>query len=348
MKTLKKHRSSAVLATAGMLALTACGEVGGGDAEGGSAPATGESELAFATLSQGTAWYSHGISVGNTIADQAEDITNVEVLTYAGGIGNPELVAEGEVDLAFSFNTFTGWAYEGRENTPFEGEAHDNLRVLVGGLDEYWFGPIASADFEADTLDQVIEGEIGVDMMSLPAGTAEEALTPMVLEAHGSSLEEVESWGGSIEHTSPDVSSNAIRDGQADLWFQSLTDGHPAVTELAQTNDVKFLSVSEEARDYLEEFGLASEVLPAGTFNGQDEEVPLVGWSTGIIVSEEMDDETAYAITEAIIENAESLTSANAGMSAFDPESAFSEEINGDVPLHPGAEAYYRDAGLMD
>ncbi|WP_147108339.1 TAXI family TRAP transporter solute-binding subunit [Nesterenkonia populi] len=347
------RRTSASLAILGLLGLTACGEVGADEdaeaADGEEAPDLGEGEYSLASMAQGTAWYSYGIGVAGEVQEHSEDISNIEVLTYSGGIGNPELVAEGDVDLALSFNTFTEWAYEGAEGTPFEEEEFDNLRVLVGGMDEYYMGLMAPGGLEAETLQDVIDQEMGTDIFALPAGSAEEALTPMLLEAHGSSLEEIEEWGGSIEYTGVDVSADAVRDGRADLWFQSVADGYPAVTELAQQADIEFLEYTDEALDHLaDEWGITAETLPAGTFHGQEEEVRLVGWMTGLVTSEDMDDEAAYAITEAVVENYQSLVDANASLEPFDPELAASEEINGSVPLHPGAEQYYRDAGLLD
>lgn len=91
-----------------------------------------------------------------------------------------------------------------------------------------------------------------------------------------------------------------------------------------------------------------ASTLPAGTFTGQDEDVQLIGFTTTIIASAEMSDETAYAITAALVESAESLRSSNASMASFDPETAWTDEATGGVELHPGAQQYFEENGYMD
>lgn len=339
-------RGASVLVTGGLLVtLTGCmstSELSG--SESGSSGATGG--IAFATLDQGSAWYNYGATIGSRIED-VMDGTKVEVLPYSGGIGNPELVSTGEAQIATSFSAVTSWAYDGTAGTPFEDEPLDNLRMLVGGIDQYYFGPIAPANAKFDSFDEVVDGELGIDIVSQPRGSLGDIGTNMVLEAYGAGTDDVESWGGSFEPTSTDVATTAIGDGKADLWIQAITAGHPGITELAQTSDIKILPIGDDAVEALSGYGLTAATLPGGTFRGQDEDVQLVGFNTSIIASDDLDEETAYEITKAIVESADALAEANAGMAGFDPALAASEEMAAGVPLHPGAERYYEEAGLL-
>jgi len=341
-RRLFNFRVTAITAMAGMaLALSACGENEGSESGG-------QTDLAFATLDQGSAWYNYGISIGKVLEDDLPGNSLVEVLPYSGSIGNPELVSTGEAELATTFSSVARWAHTGQEGTPYEDEPLDNIRVLVGGIDEYYFGPIASSSASFDSLDQAIEEEMPIDFVSQPRGSLGDAGTKMILEAYGTSEEDITSWGGSFDPTSTNVASDAIQNEQADLWIQAITAGHPNVTELAQATDISILDISDEALENLSDFGLESAILPAGTFQGQDEEVQLPGFYTSVIASEDMDEETAYAITKSIVENADQLKEENAGMEAFDPDKAASETLTGGVPLHPGAEKYFLEEGIID
>lgn len=326
----------------------------GDDAEGdGSDASVAELDepvdLAFATLDQGSAWYSYGVSIGQGVQGDFPEGSIVEVLPYSGSIGNPELVTTGEADIALTFSAVAAWAHNGTADTPFEeGGGFDNLRVLVGGLDQYYFGPIAPADAPFDSLQQVADEEMGVRLVSQPRGSLGDAGTRLILNAYGVSVDDVESWGGSFEPTSTDVATNSIRDGQADLWIQAITAGHPNITELAQTADIQILDIDADVIEQLGELGLSPATLPAGSFSGQDEDVELIGFKTAVVTSAELDDEVAYAITKWIVENADTLRDANESMRPFEPSEAWTEESTGGVPLHPGAEQYFRDAGLME
>jgi len=338
-------RSLSALSASGLILVsTACMSTSelSADAE----PQGASGGIAFATLDQGSAWYNYGAAIGSQIEDVV-DGAKVEVLPYSGGIGNPELIAQGEAQIATSFSAVTSWAYNGTAGTPFEEEPFDNLRVLVGGIDQYYFGPIAPANAKFESLDEIVDGEMGIDIVSQPRGSLGDIGTNMVLEAYGAGTDDVESWGGSFEPTSTDVATTAIGDRNADLWIQAITAGHPGITELAQTSDIKILPISDDAVEALSDYGLTAATLPGGTFRGQDDDVQLVGFNTSIIASADLDEETAYEITKAIIEGADVLAEANAGMAGFDPALAASEGMTSGVPLHPGAERYYAEAGLL-
>lgn len=345
---MRRQAKTAALSLAGLtasvLVLAACagGETGSGSGDGQPV------DLGFATLDQGSAWYNYGVSIGQVLEADLPAGSVVEVFPYSGSIGNPELVSTGEAQIATTFSAVASWAYTGEADTPFEDNAFENVRVLVGGLDQYYFGPIAPDNAPFDSLQQIVDEQMGIDLVSQPRGSLGDAGTRLILNAYGTTVEEVESWGGSFDPTSTDVATNAIRDGNADLWIQAITAGHPNITELAETSDIQILDISEDAISNLQPLGLGAATLPGNTFTGQEEEANLVGFSTAIIASEDLDDELAYAITESIVEHADELREANASMASFEPEIAFTEEMTGGVPLHPGAEQYYRDAGLMD
>lgn len=352
---MKRHTRarSAALAVAACIVLAACGGANGDEgtdtgAGGDTGADAGPTDLSFASLDQGSAWYNYAVSIGQLVEPQLGDGSVVEVLTYAGSIGNPELVSTGEADLATSFSAVTSWAVNGEEGTPFEGETMDNLRVLVGGLDQYYFGPITPANSGVESIRQAVDEQMGLDLVSQPRASLGDAGTQLVLRAYGASVDDITSWGGSFEPTSTDVATNAIRDGNADLWIQAITAGHPNITELAETSDIEILSIDDAALAELQPLGLEAATLPGGTFRGQDEDVQLIGFTTTLIASDEMSEEVAYQITKAVIEGADQLKSANASMSAFDPERAWTEAATGAVQLHPGAERYFREAGLMD
>lgn len=122
--------------------------------------------------------------------------------------------------------------------------------------------------------------------------------------------------------------------------------GHPTITEVALTTEVAFLDLPKEAQDLMAQHGLT-----IGTygpwFDGQETATVGANLGTVLIANASLDEETAYLITKALVENAEALKSSHAAWSQFDPTRAMLPENTG-VPLHPGAERYYREAGLMN
>jgi len=63
-----------------------------------------------------------------------------------------------------------------------------------------------------------------------------------------------------------------------------------------------------------------------------------------LIVNKDVSDNVAYTIIKIICENTDELYSINPANKNFKPETGWK---NVALPLHPGAEQYYKDAGYM-
>ena len=84
--------------------------------------------------------------------------------------------------------------------------------------------------------------------------------------------------------------------------------------------------------------------IPAGTYDGQAEDVKTAAVGNFLITHEGVSDETAYQMTKQLFENLDKLTAAHAAAKAIKLEGALTGMP---VPLHPGAERYYKEKGLM-
>ena len=85
-------------------------------------------------------------------------------------------------------------------------------------------------------------------------------------------------------------------------------------------------------------------MIPAGTYTGQDADVPTAAVGNILVTSEAVSEETAYQMTKLIFANLDRLKAAHSAASAIALENA----VDGlPIPLHPGAERYYREVGLI-
>ena len=85
-------------------------------------------------------------------------------------------------------------------------------------------------------------------------------------------------------------------------------------------------------------------VIPAGTYSGQDEDVVTVGLWTTVFCNASLDDDTAYDIVKSIMESKESLVKAHSFFGDLAPENVVDSCL---APLHPGAEKYYKEVGVL-
>ena len=87
------------------------------------------------------------------------------------------------------------------------------------------------------------------------------------------------------------------------------------------------------------------DVIPAGTYKGQDEDVATFGIKCLLCVSEDMDDDLVYEITSILYENRDRLKDLHPALSYTSQTGFMYEDLP--VELHPGAERYYAEKGLL-
>lgn len=305
--------------------------------------------LEMATLSQGSAWYVYGATMAELLQNEVEEINRIDVLAYAGGFGNVTILDDREADMAFTFNLNNNWGYNGE--VAYD-KKHEDMRMSVGGLDDYYVGIILTDDFikkhDVTSLADIKEKQLPVRLLTVDRGSQGEVATQHVLEAFELDYDELKSFGGSVEHTSFDVVKSAFQDGKGDMFVQVMPVGHPAFTEIALQTDVTFMPVEDEYLENVTKYGNYRATVPAGVYNGQDHEVPTLGLTTTLVVNEEFPEEAAYQITKTLIENKDKLAEGHNGLADFDPEEGITEDSTGGIPIHEGAKRYYQEMGWMD
>ena len=342
---MRVHNSKFVVSalTVGLLALilaAACTPSSEPASPGGG---SGPVQLRFATFTEGTAWYGYGASIAELLRPLLPAGSSLDVLPLAGGVANPQLLAMGKADFAINFAINTRWAREGR--LVYESPMED-LRGLVGGFDVYHLLTVARHDLPIESLAEIKEKKMPVRLYTITVGGQGERATQMLLEAYGMSYEDIETWGGEVHHTSFDVIKTAFQDGRADLLVHGTPEGHPSVTEISVMSSVKFLSLSQEITSSLvDAYGMDETRLPAESFRGQEQDVQTVGWAVTLDATSRMPEDIAYLITKTVLEGKDQLAVAHQSLEAFDPAQA-AQTVG--VPLHAGAERYYREAGLLD
>jgi TRAP transporter TAXI family solute receptor len=299
--------------------------------------------LAFSSLNAGTAWYVYGATMADLLRKALPPGSNVDVKPFAGGVGNAKLVARNETPLGLSFTVTNRWAFEGVE--AYDSKL-DNLRGLVGGLDTYYLLAVAQKKLDIRSLRDVKDKKVPLKIYTLPVGSLGEFGGRQLLRAYGISYADIKAAGGSTTHVGYNVIVDAFKDGRADVLLAVVTPKHPSVSEIASFTDVMFLGLEPEIVERLAPLGYTPSTMPADTFKKQGEPVRTVGFPTVLITNKDLPEPVAYTVTKTLIESKDALVRGHAGLSAFDPQTAWRPEKVG-IPLHPGAERAYREKGWM-
>jgi len=170
-----------------------------------------------------------------------------------------------------------------------------------------------------------------------------------VLKRHGIDPEEFKRWGGQfVGSGTATLARKAYLAGEVDAIFQEagfMPGWHADVKKRPTT----FLSIEPAvARQMQEEFGWNSHTVPPNHYPGQKEEFVALDFSDWVLcVREDIEEELAYRIAQITVEKAREIDPQIATFGGtpneFDPAMALKTSI----PLHPGAQRYYREKGLL-
>lgn len=285
-------------------------------------------DLNFMSGSPGGSFFPMAGAIASALGE-VRDGVSVQVLP-GNGVQNVLGVATGQADMGLTNPTTTVEAIQGRGafEQPFE-----NLCNVAALYPQ--FLQIVTTQTDATEFSDLA----GSRLATLSPGSTSEAVFREFLDLY----EMTEDDFDQILFGSGSDQATFIRDGQADGTFLITAAPSGIIVDIANARDVRLLPIGDDLLAILREMngGWSRLTVPAGTYEGQTEDVPVAGFPLHVVVSCDMPDDLAHDIAEAIHTNTADLGAVNAFMTT-----ATLETISMDVgvPMHPGAAAYYESA----
>jgi TRAP-type uncharacterized transport system substrate-binding protein len=169
-----------------------------------------------------------------------------------------------------------------------------------------------------------------------------------VMKSAGFTFADLRKWGGKI-HLAPRPSHPARREGIENGTVNAIFDeGIKSWSRTALENGFRFLPVEGAVLKAMVTMGFRPADMTRARFPGMTRDVTTLdfsGWP--MIVRADMKDEIAYAICEAIEKRKEVIPTDNYKPLEMAQLCANDEEAPYDVPLHKGAERFYRERGYL-
>ena len=303
-------------------------------------------DIRIGAMREGTAWYVFAATLEQMIEPKL-GANSVEIIARGGGVANPMVVQSGKAEIALSNVATAKWASEGHPT--YEGATASDIRALVGGLNNVYVGVMARKEFTdamgTTDLAEIINSGEPFTLLIKPTGSSAVPAAELILEAYGSSFDKVRADGGDVIQVAQGQIADSIRNGNADIYIDTMIKNHPTITEVNLTADMVYLDIPQDALDLLAENGLASGSY-GPWFEDQTEANTGANLGTVLIAHASLDDDTAYEITKTLCESAEAMGEAHAAWSFFKPENAWRPENTG-IELHPGAIRYFQEMGWM-
>lgn len=299
------------------------------------------SGLAFAqqqyinVLTGGTSgvYYPLGVAMSQLFG-KALPNAKVSVQATKASVENLNLLEAGRGEIAFTLGDSLSDAWKGNAEAGFKTPLK-KLRTVAGIYPNY-IQIVASADSGIKTIKDLKGKRISVGAPK--SGT--ELNARAVLKAAGLSYGDF----SKVEYLPFGESVELMKNRQLDVTLQSAGLGVSSLRDLATSQKIVVVAIPADIVKKIGDAAYQPAMIPAKTYEGQDEDVPAVAIQNFLVTREGVSDDAVYKMVKAVFENHDALVAAHSAAKAITKENAVKSLP---VPLHPGAAKYFKEIGVL-
>ncbi|MFK7963271.1 MAG: TAXI family TRAP transporter solute-binding subunit [Burkholderiaceae bacterium] len=311
-------------------------------------------EMKFFRIGTGGAGGTY-FPIGGIIANAISNPPGSRACDKGGNCGVPGLVAmaqstnasahnvnaiqAGQMEAGLSGAATLHFAYKGLNK--FEGNAKPDLRVVANLYPED-LHLVLPKGAKLKSLADLKGKRVGIAQ----AGSGTQIAVELILADHGITRDNIEE-----AELNNSQSAERLADGQLDAYFYAAGTPVAAMIQLDNTKGMELYNFSAEeiAQGNKTVPYYIPSVIPAGTYPGVDYDVNTLAVSGIFVTNAKQDEDLVYEVTKAMWSKTarKLLDNGHAKGKVITLETALDGVEGIGVPLHPGAERFYKEAGLM-
>ncbi|MFO1129703.1 MAG: TAXI family TRAP transporter solute-binding subunit [Rhodospirillales bacterium] len=274
--------------------------------------------------------------LGNALSEIYRKVlpgAQVTVQETQGSVQNLNLLQVGRGDVAFALADSVGFAWKGDAEMGFP-QKLGKLRTIASIYPNY-IQIVATKDSGIETLADLQGKRVSVGAPR--SGT--EINARRVFQAAGLSYDKM-----AVEYLPFGESVALMKEGQLDATLQSAGLGVASIRDLAGAVPITIVPIPATVVAKMGDPAILAKPIPAGTYKGQEREVPTAVVNNLLMTREDEPAEAVYTLTKAMFDNLGQLAAAHPAAKAITLDQA---ALGLPVPLHPGAQRYYRERGVL-
>jgi uncharacterized protein len=290
-------------------------------------------QVTFMTGPQGGSW----IPLGGALKGMWEkNIPGLAITQTPGaGIANVRGVDEGKAHIGLSNSNTAVLGIQGEKPYP---KKVTNVCQLANLYPQY-FQVVALANAGVNSLKDLK----GKTLVTQPKGNTGELLTEQVLKINGMSYQSLAKANFQAGYND---AVSMMKDGHAQVFTLGTTAPASAVMDLASARDVKLVPVDDATFNAVKKMnpGHNKLIIKAGTYPKQDRDVPVIGYSTHVVVACDLPENTVYQMAKVMAAGVNDMAAVVKAIGGSTPKDM---ALDIGVPFHKGAAKFYKEVGAM-
>jgi TRAP transporter TAXI family solute receptor len=236
-------------------------------------------------------------------------------------------------------------AWQGME--PFK-KQHRNIRGLFKIMN-MGLQFVIAADSPIQALKEIKEKKYPLKLAVNPRGNVSELMAREILGFYGITYEDIKKWGGRVDFVSHADMGSLYRDRHIEAMVLYTSIPAPVFVESDLARPLKLMPMDQDLKDHLrKKYGLLEHVVPKGTYKGMNQDTALLLGGILILSNKDVPAEQVYRIMKVFFaqDNLKRITGMHAEIKAY--LNSLGKAAEGmTIPFHPGAEKFFKEAGVL-
>lgn len=302
------------------------------------APSGGDQFITIGTGGVTGVYYPTGGAICRLVNKGKKDHgVRCSVESTGGSVYNINTIRAGELDMGVAQSDWQFHAYNGTSKFADAG-AFPELRAVFSVHPEP-FTVVARKDAGITNFDDLKGKRVNIGN----PGSGQRGTMEVLMEALGWTVADF----ALTSELKSSEQSKALCDNKIDAMI--FTVGHPSgsIKEATTSCESVLVNVTGEAVDKLvaENDYYRTATIPGGMYTGSDADVTTFGVGATFVSSTNTPDDVVYHVVKSVFENFDDFTKLHPAFANLKKEEMVKDGLS--APLHPGAEKYYKEAGLL-
>ena len=298
--------------------------------------------LVFSTGGTTGVYYVFGAEIATLWMNYCD--VDVTVQSSGGSKDNILALYANDAEIAWTQNDVMSYAYDGGEF--FAGTVADNYSA-IGAIYPEVVQLVAAKDSGIHSVKDLANSNVSVG----PMGSGHYFNAMQILEINGMSISDIKP-----QYLSNSEVIEAFQNKRIDAFFLTAAYPHATVVDVSMKREIEIIGFTQEEISALQSAYsfFVTDTIPAGTYQGVEEDKYVPAISAVIVVKDDVDEDVVYNLTKALFEHSDELT--NAKKAYISAESAIqgvpvrAKDAEAGITIgsfHPGALRYYKEIGLI-
>ena len=260
------------------------------------------------------------------------------VESTGGSVYNINAIRSGELEFGVAQSDWQFHAFNGSSKFEEQG-AFEGLRAVFSIHPEP-FTVVARADAGIANFEDLKGKRVNVGN----PGSGQRGTMEVLMDASGWSMDDF----AVASELQAAEQSQALCDNNIDAMVYTV--GHPSgsIQEATTACDAVLVNVTGDAVDQLvaDNPFYRTATIPGGMYRGNDGDTNTFGVGATLVTSTDVSEDAVYNLVKSVFMDIDAFRGLHPAFANLDPKQMANDGLS--APLHPGAEKYFREAGLIE